>query len=72
MNNGEDRSPQPEKHLGLVCPRCECCHFLVLETRPTTDGRIRRLRGCRNCGKHVRTYEEIDADDPLRHLFGFR
>ncbi len=44
---------------GLICPKCECRHFHVVYTRPLLDGRIKRRKECRNCGKRLTSYEKI-------------
>lgn len=43
--------------IGLICPRCGCRHFWVTNTEPLRDGRIRRRRECRHCGRRIVTYE---------------
>jgi len=43
--------------LGLVCPNCGCRHFYTTHTEPLRDGRIRRRKLCRHCGRKVLTYE---------------
>tara|TARA_Y100000310_G_C20585760_1_gene765316 strand:+ start:944 stop:1207 length:264 start_codon:yes stop_codon:yes gene_type:complete len=54
----------------LACPRCNCQHSKVLETRELT---IRgnylkmRVRECRNCKKHFKTKEIVDQD--LRYSY---
>jgi len=42
---------------GLKCPRCECRHLDVLETRRHWNNSIKRYRRCRNCGKRFTTIE---------------
>lgn len=42
---------------GLVCPKCGCNHFNVLDTR-NAKGVIRRRRECRHCGRRISTVEE--------------
>jgi len=42
---------------GIICPKCECRHFITTHTEPLNDGRIRRRKRCRNCGRKVVTYE---------------
>jgi len=42
---------------GLVCRKCGCRHFRVIYTRPQADGRIKRSRQCRNCGRRMVTWE---------------
>jgi transcriptional regulator NrdR family protein len=43
--------------VGIECPACGCRHFQVTHTEPLRDGRIRRRKVCRYCGKKVLTYE---------------
>jgi len=55
-----DECIQPKKleeKRGLECPRCGCRHFHVIYTRPSGQGRIRRRRECRHCGRRITTYE---------------
>jgi transcriptional regulator NrdR family protein len=42
---------------GIECPRCGCRHFLTTNTEPLRDGRIRRRKTCRHCGRKIVTYE---------------
>ena len=49
--------PPDEDQCGLTCRYCGRKHFLVLYTRPTWGGRIKRRRECRNCGKRMTTWE---------------
>ena len=42
---------------GLRCPRCGCRHFYTTHTEPLRDGRIRRRKECRHCGRRIVTYE---------------
>jgi hypothetical protein len=42
---------------GIACRVCGCRHHYTLETEPTTEGRVRRRRRCRNCGFRFTTYE---------------
>jgi hypothetical protein len=42
---------------GVVCRECECREFRVVKTTPLYDGRIRRRRECRHCGKRLTTVE---------------
>ncbi|TWT40501.1 transcriptional regulator NrdR [Phycisphaerae bacterium RAS1] len=44
-------------NYGLECRECGCKEFFTLETRPIWNGRIRRRRECRHCGKRVTTLE---------------
>ena len=42
---------------GIACPRCGCRHFYTTHTEPLRDGRIRRRKECRHCGRKLVTYE---------------
>jgi transcriptional regulator NrdR family protein len=42
---------------GIRCPQCGCCHFYTTHTEPLRDGRIRRRKQCRHCGRRIVTYE---------------
>jgi transcriptional regulator NrdR family protein len=45
--------------LGIRCPRCGCRHFYTTHTEPLRDGRIRRRKVCRHCGRKVVTFEAV-------------
>lgn len=47
----------PRSERGICCPKCGCRHFFTTHTEPLCDGRIRRRKTCRHCGKRVITYE---------------
>jgi transcriptional regulator NrdR family protein len=47
--------------LGIACPTCGCRHFDTTHTEPLRDGRIRRRKVCRHCGRKVLTYESTAA-----------
>ncbi len=50
--------PKEEKQeRGIVCPQCGCRHFYTTNTEPLRDGRIRRRKECRHCGRRIVTYE---------------
>jgi transcriptional regulator NrdR family protein len=51
----QDRDPKPER--GIRCPQCGCRHFYTTNTEPLRDGRIRRRKICRNCGRRLITFE---------------
>lgn len=53
----EKDQDEDDRPVGIVCPRCECRHFSVVETRAESKGRIRRRRECRHCGHRITTYE---------------
>ncbi len=42
---------------GIECPKCGCRHFYTTHTEPLGDGRIRRRKECRHCGRRIVTYE---------------
>jgi transcriptional regulator NrdR family protein len=50
-------SPTPESPRGIECPKCGCRHFHTTHTEPLRDGRIRRRKLCRHCGRRVVTFE---------------
>lgn len=43
---------------GLVCPHCQCRHFMVVYTRQKPGG-IERRRSCRHCGFRITTHETV-------------
>ncbi|WP_443111049.1 NrdR family transcriptional regulator [Bremerella sp. P1] len=47
----------PEQPRGIECPQCGCRHFYTTHTEPLRDGRIRRRKSCRHCGRRIVTYE---------------
>ncbi len=49
-----DPSPEPR---GIECPSCGCRHFYTTHTEPLRDGRIRRRKECRHCGRKIVTHE---------------
>jgi transcriptional regulator NrdR family protein len=62
------KKPVPaEPTKGLVCPKCECRHFHVVEVSPLPEGKIRRRRECRHCGFRISTTEAA-ANDPARNV----
>ena len=50
-------TPGRRNDVGIACPTCGCRHFYVTHTEPLRDGRIRRRKVCRYCGRKVLTYE---------------
>jgi transcriptional regulator NrdR family protein len=42
---------------GIECLQCGCRHFYTTHTEPLRDGRIRRRKVCRHCGRKLVTYE---------------
>ncbi|MBN1513727.1 MAG: hypothetical protein JXB13_17050 [Phycisphaerae bacterium] len=49
------------ENLGIECPRCGCRHFYTTHTEPLRDGRIRRRKVCRHCGRKLLTLETTAA-----------
>jgi hypothetical protein len=52
--NGKTDKKSP---IGIPCPQCGCRHFYTTHTEPLRDGRIRRRKKCRHCGRRIVTYE---------------
>lgn len=50
---GTQRPPR-----GIECPQCGCRHFYTTHTEPLRDGRIRRRKECRHCGRKLVTFEQ--------------
>jgi transcriptional regulator NrdR family protein len=46
-----------DKDRGIACPQCGCRHFYTTNTEPLRDGRIRRRKVCRHCGRKIVTHE---------------
>jgi transcriptional regulator NrdR family protein len=46
---------------GICFPRCGCRHFKTTHTEPLRNGRIRRRKVCRHCGKKIVTFEAPPA-----------
>lgn len=56
------KKPSPPKQpAGIECPQCGCRHFYTTHTEPLRDGRIRRRKFCRHCGRKLVTYEAPHA-----------
>ena len=51
------------RDAGIICPTCGCRHFYTTHTEPLRDGRIRRRKVCRHCGRKVLTYESAAGKD---------
>jgi transcriptional regulator NrdR family protein len=52
--------PNPESDqpvYGVKCSRCHCTDLRVTKTVRLPNGRIRRYRACRHCGRHTTTLE---------------
>jgi hypothetical protein len=55
---------EPTQHkCGLICRSCGCRHFYVRNTIPLSNGKIRRYRVCRNCGRTIPTIEAVVTTD---------
>ena len=54
-----DQPPQAPR--GIECPKCGCRHFYTTHTEPLHDGRIRRRKMCRQCGRRVVTFEASES-----------
>lgn len=52
---------------GIICPQCGCRHFDTTHTEPLRDGRIRRRKECRQCGRRVVTFESAPARTAVSH-----
>ncbi len=49
---------QPQSSVrGIECPKCGCRYFYTTHTEPLRDGRIRRRKECRHCGRKIVTFE---------------
>jgi DNA-directed RNA polymerase subunit RPC12/RpoP len=44
---------------GISCPMCGCRHFYTTHTEPLRDGRVRRRKVCRYCGRKILTFESV-------------
>jgi transcriptional regulator NrdR family protein len=56
--NERNKEQEP---IGIACPRCGCRHFLTTNTEPLRNGRIRRRKTCRHCGRRIVTFEATVA-----------
>ncbi len=48
----------------MKCPFCNAENTKVVDSRETSDNKIRRRRECENCQKRFRTYEVIEYSYP--------
>jgi hypothetical protein len=55
------RTSMARSQRGICCPKCRCRHFNTTHTEPLADGRIRRRKECRHCGRRIVTYESTGA-----------
>lgn len=51
------KTDEQEKQRGIPCPRCGCCHHSVRNSVLLPNGKVRRYRNCRHCGKQIITVE---------------
>lgn len=51
----------PVPPRGIECLTCGCRHFYTTHTEPLRDGRIRRRKICRHCGRRIVTFEASDV-----------
>jgi len=51
---------------GIECPQCGCRHFYTTHTEPLRDGRIRRRKVCRHCGRKIVTFEAAPRSNQAR------
>lgn len=47
----------------MKCPYCPHAASAVVDSRDTTDGRIRRRRECLKCRKRFTTYEGVELEE---------
>ncbi len=47
----------------MKCPFCPHAVSQVIDSRDTSDGRIRRRRACLHCDRRFTTYEEMELDE---------
>ena len=59
-----NHAPDNKDDRGICCPRCGCRHFYTTHTEPLRDGRIRRRKVCRHCGRRTVTYEATAVSAP--------
>jgi len=52
-----NQAPDKTGDRGISCPTCGCRHFYTTHTEPLRNGRIRRRKLCRYCGRKIVTYE---------------
>lgn len=51
----------PRAERGICCLSCGCRHFYTTHTEPLRDGRIRRRKLCRHCGRRIVTFEASEV-----------
>jgi transcriptional regulator NrdR family protein len=51
------RRDENDDNRGIRCPQCGCRHFYTTNTEPLRDGRVRRRKVCRYCGRKIVTFE---------------
>lgn len=47
----------------MKCPFCHATESSVLDSRDTSDFRIRRRRECQKCAKRFTTYEDVQLEE---------
>ena len=47
----------------MKCPYCSHAASAVVDSRDTSDGRIRRRRECLKCAKRFTTYESLELEE---------
>ncbi len=64
MSKQKTKDPGPptaDPPVGIRCRRCGCRHHEVIST-DKKNGKIKRTRRCRHCGKTQRTTEKADPE----------
>lgn len=56
---------QRETAKGFRCRYCGSCEMFVCYTRRERD-RVVRVRECKDCGKRIRTYEDVGTGTPSK------
>lgn len=57
-----------DSNTGVACPACGCRHLVAVST-VRYGNKNYRYRSCRNCGKRVKTREEIIGEVEQRGTF---
>lgn len=60
------RATPVRSEYGITCAKCGCRHFYTTNTEPLRDGRIRRRKVCRHCGRKIVTFEAPTSDVSTR------
>jgi len=56
----DEATKADDRPKGIPCPRCGCCHHRVRNSVKLRDGKVRRYRYCRHCGKQIVTTESAN------------